>query len=352
LAPNDPPATPPATDLDALLAGLDALPARFEAELAGLGTEVAVRDAQARALKGPIAEGQAAIRQAPGPMKRTIGAALNKAKTAVESATAARLEALAREALDAELKRQVDVSLPGRAPRAGHLHILTQVRRDIVDIFRELGFEIAEGPQVETDFNNFEALNFPKDHPARDTQDTFFVSDDVVLRTHTSPVQIRTMLRQKPPVKVICPGQVYRRDDDPTHSRMFMQVEGLLVDRDVSMADLKGTLLHFVQRFFGQGIGLRFRPSFFPFTEPSAEVDMSCVFCGGKGCRLCKQTGWLEIGGSGMVDPEVFRAVGYDPEAVTGYAFGMGIERMAMLRHGINDIRLYYEGDVRFLRQF
>jgi phenylalanyl-tRNA synthetase alpha chain len=331
---------------------LAALPARFTEELASLGTEVAVRDAQARALKGPIAEGQAAIRQAPGPMKRTIGSTLNQAKTAVETAAAARLQALARESLDAELKRQIDVSLPGRAPRVGHLHILTQVRRDIVDIFRELGFEIAEGPQVETDFNNFEALNFPKDHPARDTQDTFFVSDDVLLRTHTSPVQIRTMLGQKPPVKVICPGQVYRRDDDPTHSRMFQQVEGLLVDRDVSMADLKGTLLHFVRRFFGPEIGLRFRPSFFPFTEPSAEVDMSCVFCGGKGCRLCKQTGWLEIGGSGMVDPEVFKAVGYDPEAVTGYAFGMGIERMAMLRHGINDIRLYYEGDVRFLRQF
>jgi phenylalanyl-tRNA synthetase alpha chain len=183
-------------------------------------------------------------------------------------------------------------------------------------------------------------------------QYTFYVSDDVVLRTHTSPVQIRTMLRQQPPVKVICPGLVYRRDDDPTHSRMFTQVEGLLVDRDVSMADLKGTLLHFVRRFFGGEIKLRFRPSFFPFTEPSAEVDMSCIFCGGAGCRLCKQSGWLEIGGSGMVDPEVFKAVGYDPEAVTGYAFGLGIERMAMLRHGINDIRLYYEGDVRFLQQF
>jgi phenylalanyl-tRNA synthetase alpha chain len=352
VASADPPATPNATDLDALLAVLDALPARFEAELAALGTDVAVRDAQARALKGPIAEGQAAIRQAPGPMKRTIGAALNKAKTAVEAAAAVRLEAIAREALDADLKRSIDVSLPGRATRAGHLHIITQVRRDIVDIFRELGFEIAEGPQVETDFNNFEALNIPKDHPARDMQDTFYVSDDVVLRTHTSPVQIRTMLRQKPPVKVICPGLVYRRDDDPTHSRMFTQVEGLLVDRDVSMADLKGTLLHFVRRFFGGEIKLRFRPSFFPFTEPSAEVDMSCIFCGGTGCRLCKQSGWLEIGGSGMVDPEVFKAVGYDPEAVTGYAFGLGIERMAMLRHGINDIRLYYEGDVRFLQQF
>jgi phenylalanyl-tRNA synthetase alpha chain len=352
VTPTAPPAEPPSPDLDALIQTLAALPARLEEELRALTSEAAIRDAQARALKGPIAAAQAAIRQAPGPMKRTIGAALNQAKTGVEAATAARLESLATELLDVDLKRQIDVTLPGRAPRAGHLHLITQVRRDLVAIFQELGFEIAEGPQVETDFNNFEALNIPKDHPARDMQDTFYVTDDVVLRTHTSPVQIRTMLATQPPVKIICPGQVYRRDDDPTHSRMFTQVEGLLVDRDVSMADLKGTLLHFVHRFFGADVKLRFRPSFFPFTEPSAEVDMSCIFCGGSGCRLCKQTGWLEIGGSGMVDPEVFKAVGYDPEAVTGYAFGLGIERMAMLRHGVNDIRLYYEGDVRFLRQF
>jgi phenylalanyl-tRNA synthetase alpha chain len=205
---------------------------------------------------------------------------------------------------------------------------------------------------VETDFNNFEALAMPKDHPARDMQDTFYVTGDVVLRTHTSPVQIRTMMARKPPLAIICPGTVYRRDDDPTHSPMFMQVEGLLVGQGVSLAQLKGTLLHFVHRFFGQDIGLRFRASYFPFTEPSAEVDLGCVFCRGAGCRTCKQSGYLEIGGAGMVDPEVFRHVGYDPEAVTGFAFGMGIDRMAMLRHGVSDIKLLYENDVRFLRQF
>jgi phenylalanyl-tRNA synthetase alpha chain len=340
----------PSPDVD--LSALEKLPAELEAELRQLTSEAAIRDAHARAVKGPIARVQALIRQAPPAQRKAIGAALNRAKQGVDAAYEQRLRALADEAREADLRRGIDVSLPGRSRAAGHLHILTQTRRAIEGIFRELGYEIAEGPQVETDFNNFEALNIPKDHPARDMQDTFYVSDDVVLRTHTSPVQVRTMLGRKPPVKVICPGIVYRRDDDPTHSPMFTQVEGLLVDRDVSMADLKGALLHFVRRFFGPDVALRFRASFFPFTEPSAEVDISCIFCRGKGCRVCKQTGWLEIGGSGMVDPEVFRAVGYDPEEVTGFAFGMGIERMAMLRHGVPDLRLYFEGDVRFLRQF
>jgi len=246
------------------------------------------------------------------------------------------------------------VTLPGRARRLGHLHPITLARREIEAIFAQIGFTVAVGPQVETDFHNFEALAMPKDHPARDMQDTFYVdgSPDVVLRTHTSPVQIRTMLAQKPPVRVIVPGTVYRRDDDATHSPMFNQVEGLCVDEGVTFADLKGVLLHFARRFFGDKIGVRLRPSFFPFTEPSAEIDFTCVFCGGKGCRTCKQTGWIEIGGSGMVDPEVFRHVGYDSEKYTGFAFGWGIDRMAMLKYGIDNIPLFFEGDVRFARQF
>jgi phenylalanyl-tRNA synthetase alpha chain len=345
---SDPPSSPPAPELSAL----EELPEQLAQELATLTSEAAIRDAHARAVKGPIARAQAMIRQAPPAQKKAIGAALNRAKQAVDAAYDARLRALADQARTADLERAIDVSLPGRGRGLGHLHILTQTRRAIEGVFRELGFDIAEGPQVETDFNNFEALNMPRNHPARDMQDTFYISDDVVLRTHTSPVQVRTMLAHQPPVKVICPGLVYRRDDDPTHSPMFSQVEGLLVDHDVSMADLKGTLLHFVKRFFGPDVGMRFRASFFPFTEPSAEVDISCIFCRGQGCRVCKQTGWLEIGGCGMVDPEVYRFVGYDPDAVTGFAFGMGVERMAMLRHGVPDLRLYFEGDVRFLRQF
>jgi phenylalanyl-tRNA synthetase alpha chain len=334
------------------LRALEELPVQLEEELRLLSSEASIRDAHARAVKGPIARAQAAIRQAPPAERKAIGAALNRAKQAVDALYEMRLRTLANDARASELRRAVDVSLPGRGSSVGHLHLLTQTRRVIAGIFGELGFEIAEGPQVETDFHNFAALNMPKDHPARDMQDTFYVTEDVLLRTHTSPVQVRSMLGRTPPVKVICPGFAYRRDDDPTHSPMFSQVEGLLVDRDVSMADLKGTLEHFVHRFFGPSVGMRYRPSFFPFTEPSAEVDIACIFCRGAGCRLCKQTGWLEIAGSGMVDPEVFRAVGYDPEAVTGFAFGMGMERMAMLRHGVPDIRLFFEGDVRFLRQF
>jgi phenylalanyl-tRNA synthetase alpha chain len=213
---------------------------------------------------------------------------------------------------------------------------------------------VAEGPQVETDFHNFEALAIPKDHPARDMADTFYVSDDVVLRTHTSPVQIRTMLAQPPPVKIIAPGVVYRKDDDATHSPMFTQIEGLLVDRVVRMSDLRGVLNHFVNRFFGEGLSLRFAPTYFPFVEPGVDVAMQCAFCrtGVPGCRVCKGTGYLEIGGAGMVHPRVFAHTGYDSEAYTGFAFGMGVERMAMLRHGISDIKHYYEGDVRFLQQF
>ena len=219
-------------------------------------------------------------------------------------------------------------------------------------VFAELDFVLAEGPQIETDWHTFEALAIPKDHPARDMQDTFYVSEEIVLRTHTSPVQVRTMLTQPPPIRIIAPGHVYRRDDDPTHSPMFTQIEGLAVDEGISFADLKGTLLHFVKRFFKKDLGIRLRPSYFPFVEPGAEVDMQCSFCGGSGCRICKQTGWVETGGAGMVDPDVFKNCGVDSERYTGFAFGMGLERMAMLRHGVNDIKFYYEGDLRFLEQF
>jgi len=246
----------------------------------------------------------------------------------------------------------VDVTLPGREPHRGHLHPITQVIKEVCQIFYGMGFRVVKGPNVELDYYNFEALNFPKDHPARDMQDTLYVSEKVVLRTHTSPIQVRVMERQKPPVSVIAPGKVYRRDSDVSHTPMFHQVEGLLVDRGVSFGDLKGTLTSFVHQMFGGDTALRFRPSFFPFTEPSAEVDIQCVICGGEGCRTCSHTGWLEILGAGMVDPEVYGFVDYDPEIYSGFAFGMGIERIAMLKYGIDDIQLFFRNDMRFLRQF
>jgi len=246
----------------------------------------------------------------------------------------------------------IDVTLPGRRPPRGHIHPLTLVLTDVCRIFERMGFIVVSGPNVELDYYNFEALNIPKDHPARDMQDTFYVSEDVVLRTHTSPIQIRVMEKQGPPVAVIAPGKVYRRDSDVSHTPMFHQVEGLLVDRGVTMGDLKGTLTGFVHQMFGEDVDLRFRPSFFPFTEPSAEVDIRCVICSGNGCRTCGGTGWLEILGSGMVDPAVFGFVEYDPELYTGFAFGMGIERIAMLKYGIDDIQLFFRNDMRFLRQF
>ncbi len=246
----------------------------------------------------------------------------------------------------------IDVSLPGRAVPTGYLHPITQVNNRMCDIFSSLGFDIAEGPEVESDYYNFEALNFPKDHPARDMQDTFFVSEDVVLRTHTSPMQIRTMEKNPPPVRIVCPGKVYRCDSDLTHTPMFHQVEGLLVDENISFGDLKGVLTTFVHQMFDEQTSLRFRPSFFPFTEPSAEVDILCVMCRGKGCRVCSQTGWIEILGSGMIHPALYENVGYDADRYTGFAFGMGVERVAMLKYGIDDIRKFFENDMRFLEQF
>jgi len=247
----------------------------------------------------------------------------------------------------------VDVTLPGVEYSRGTLHPIESTLRDFKQIFHRLGFSVAEGPEIETQWRNFDALNFPPEHPARDMQDTFFLKNDSVLRTHTSPVQVRLMLEEKPPIRSIMPGRVYRNEAiDAGHYCLFHQVEGLYVDKNVTMGELKATLELFCREYFGENVKLRFRPSFFPFTEPSSEMDVSCFLCGGKGCRVCKQTGWLEIGGCGMVDPNVFKAVNIDSEAYTGYAFGMGIERIAMMKYGITDIRLLFENDVRFLKQF
>ncbi len=246
----------------------------------------------------------------------------------------------------------IDITLPGRTAKMGAMHPVTQVTEEISDIFLRLGFDIAESPEVETDYYNFEALNIPKYHPARDMQDTFYVSENIVLRTHTSPSQPRTMEKQQPPVRIISPGRVFRCDSDITHTPMFHQVEGLVVDENISFGDLKGILTTFIHQFFDKETSLRFRPSFFPFTEPSAEVDIRCVMCKGKGCRICSKTGWLEILGSGMVHPAVFEMAGYDTDKYTGFAFGVGLERLAMLKYGIDDIRKFFENDIRFLRQF
>ena len=246
----------------------------------------------------------------------------------------------------------LDVSLPGRSMRPGALHPVSQINDEICSIFTKLGFDVAEGPEVEHDYYNFEALNFPKNHPARDMQDTFFISEEIVLRTHTSPLQVRIMEQTSPPVRVIAPGRVFRCDSDLTHTPMFHQVEGLLVDKGISFGDLKGILTTFVHQMFDTQTSLRFRPSFFPFTEPSAEVDILCVICRGKGCRVCSRTGWLEVLGSGMVHPAVFENVGYDTSTYSGFAFGMGVERIAMLKYRIDDIRRFFESDFRFLNQF
>jgi len=285
--------------------------------------------------------------------RREIGKKANEVKEDLEKRIEETLLRIRERERSEALKREkIDVTLPGRKIPAGKKHPITQIFDEVIDIFSRLGFEVAEGPEVELDYYNFEALNIPKGHPAREMQATFFISDDVVLRTHTSPMQVRTMEKKRPPVRVICPGAVYRCDSDPTHSPMFHQVEGLLVDKGITFADLKGVLTVFVHQMFGKETRLRFRPSFFPFTEPSAEIDIECFICGGKGCGVCSHTGWLEILGSGMVDPAVYSFVNYDPEEVTGFAFGLGIERIAMLKFGINDIRLFFTNDLRFLKQF
>ncbi len=283
------------------------------------------------------------------------GQLANEVRQSIETELGRKTEALKEEEKLGRLQEEtIDVTLPGRPFQVGRRHPLIMVLDEIKDIFLGLGFEIAEGPEVELDYYNFEALNFPPDHPARDMQDSFYIDEGILLRTHTSPVQPRLMEKRAPyiPVKAIGPGKVYRRDDDATHSPMFHQVEGFIIDKNISFSDLKGILLIVVRQMFGEDREIRLRPSFFPFTEPSAEVDVSCIMCNGKGCRVCSNTGWLEILGAGMIHPNVLKMSGYDPEEVTGFAFGIGIERVAMLKYGIDDLRLLFDNDKRFLAQF
>ncbi len=284
-----------------------------------------------------------------------IGQLVNDVRHVLEQAITEKEALLSQKALEQRLaSEKIDITLPGRKQVLGHRHPITLTMDRIKRTFLHMGFDIAEGPEIENDYYNFEALNLPKDHPARDMQDSFYFSDEFLLRTQTSPMQARMMQSLPPntPIRMIAPGKVYRRDYDATHSPMFHQVEGLVVDKQISLADLKGTLELFLKEIFGSSVSVRFRPSFFPFTEPSAEVDVSCVICGGKGCRVCKQSGWLEILGSGVVHPRVLEMSGYDPNLVSGFAFGMGVERIAMLYYGIDDLRLFFENDMRFIRQF
>ncbi|RQD77249.1 MAG: phenylalanine--tRNA ligase subunit alpha [Candidatus Syntrophonatronum acetioxidans] len=284
-----------------------------------------------------------------------IGKLANQVKEEISRLIEERKEFIKEKERELELgQERIDVTLPGIRPPVCRPHPLTLIMEEIQEIFLGMGFTIADGPEIETDYYNFEALNIPKEHPARDMQDSFYITEEILLRTHTSPVQIRTMERVAPeiPLRIIAPGKVFRRDDDATHSPMFHQVEGFAVDEDISMGDLKGTLLLFAQQIFGESLEIRLRPSFFPFTEPSAEVDISCVICGGDGCRVCGQTGWLEVLGAGMIHPRVLEVSGYDPSKVTGYAFGMGVERIAMLKYNIDDLRLFFTNDLRMLKQF
>ncbi|WNO07838.1 phenylalanine--tRNA ligase subunit alpha [Teredinibacter sp. KSP-S5-2] len=281
------------------------------------------------------------------------GAEINKAKVAVQDEINQRKIALENEAISKKLEQEkIDVTLGGRSGEIGGRHPVSRTLQRIEAIFSAVGYKVAEGPEIEDDFHNFEALNIPSHHPARAMHDTFYVDEKHVLRTHTSPVQIRTMLKQQPPIQVVCPGRVYRCDSDITHTPMFHQVEGLVVDKNISFADLKGTVDQFLKAFFEKDVPVRFRPSYFPFTEPSAEVDIQCSGCSGKGCRICKNTGWIEVMGCGMVHPNVFKSCDLDPEQYTGFAFGMGVERLAMMRYGVNDLRLFFENDLRFLQQF
>ena len=334
---------------------LEEIRQRAEKDLETVGEEVNLQTLKAKYLgrSGIITELLKGLRDVTPSDRRHMGKLLNEVKLYLEELFDRKLKSIKEEKWNkALLKERLDVTLPGRGVRIGAKHPVTQVMEEIICIYERMGFQVEEGPEVELDYYNFEALNIPRDHPARDMQDTFYISEGIVLRTHTSPVQIRVMERQKPPVKIIAPGKVYRCDSDISHTPMFHQVEGLLVDEKVTFGDLKGVLTEFARLMFGVDLSVRFRPSFFPFTEPSAELDIECVICGGKGCRVCKDTGWLEILGCGMVDPEVFKSVNYDRNKYSGFAFGLGVERIAMLKFGINDIRLFFENDIRFLRQF
>jgi len=303
--------------------------------------------------KGLITEQMKALGGLPPEARKEVGARINQARDRFAAALEARKSELEAEALEQRLASEtLDVTLPGRGQRTGGLHPVTLTMRRIAALFERIGFEVVEGPEVEDDYHNFEALNIPASHPARAMHDTFYFDAHTLLRTHTSPVQVRVMESRTPPLRVIAPGRVYRCDSDLTHTPMFHQVEGFLVDENVSFADLRGILDEFLRLFFEKDVQVRFRPSYFPFTEPSAEVDIECVMCGGKGCRVCGQSGWLEVMGCGMIHPRVFGFVDIDPERYTGFAFGLGVERMAMLRYGINDLRLFFENDLKFLKQF
>jgi len=334
---------------------LESLVTRTLADI-GSSADLAALDAVRVAVlgkKGALTELLKGLGKLPADERRAAGAAINEAKQRVESALEARRDELDAALLQRELATgAIDVTLPGRGQAVGGLHPVTRARLRIESIFRRAGFTVAEGPEVEDDFHNFEALNIPADHPARAMHDTFYFGDGRLLRTHTSPVQIRAMKLSGVPIRLIAPGPVYRRDSDLTHTPMFHQVEGLVIDEHISLANLKGVLSGFAEQFFEKPRGLRFRPSYFPFTEPSAEVDIQCVLCDGAGCRVCKQTGWLEILGCGMVHPNVLTACGVDATRWQGYAFGMGIERLAMLRYAVTDLRLFFDNDLRFLAQF
>jgi phenylalanyl-tRNA synthetase alpha chain len=338
-----------------MIKDLEELQKKAEEELSRAGTEEELLVIKTKYLgrKGLLTGLLRNITSLPTEERALFGKRSNEVKDILTAKIEDILQDIASRKRDETLLRErIDVTLPGRGIRYGRIHPVTQVSREICDIFAGLGFSVVEGPEVELDYYNFEALNIPKDHPARDMQDTFYVEENIVLRTHTSPVQIRTMEKQKPPVRILSPGRVYRPDSDVSHTPMFHQIEGLLVDRGITFGDLKGVLTFFIKKVFGEETAIRFRPSFFPFTEPSAEVDIQCVMCHGTGCRVCGQSGWLEILGSGMVDPEVFKNVGYDPEEVSGFAFGLGLERIAMLKYGVSDIRLFFENEWRFLEQF
>lgn len=306
--------------------------------------------------KGPITEVLRGMGQLSKEERPVVGQKGNEVREAIQERLEKKTKTLADQALKEKLEKEtLDVTLPGRKVQRGAKHPLTSVVEEIEDIFIGMGFEVTEGPEVETDYYNFEAMNLPKDHPARDMQDSFYVSSDLLLRTQTSPVQARSMERHhgEGPVKIICPGKVYRRDDDDaTHSHQFMQIEGLMVDENIRMSDLKGVLETFVKKYFGEEREIRLRPSYFPFTEPSAELDVSCGICAGEGCRICKHTGWIEVLGCGMVHPRVLEMSGFDPEVYSGFAFGMGVERFSLLKYGIDDIRHFYTNDMRFLKQF
>lgn len=340
------------------MSDIEQLVVQATAEFAGIGDAAALEQAKARYLgkSGSVTELLKGLGKLEPEARRQAGATINSAKERIEAALNARRETLRQEALEAQLKAEaLDITLPGRGLPTGGLHPVTRTLERIEALFRSIGFDVADGPEIEDDFHNFTALNTPENHPARSMHDTFYLENapGLLLRTHTSPIQVRFMETHKPPIRVIAPGRVYRVDSDATHSPMFHQVEGLWIDEDVSFADLKGVFTDFLRNFFEKpDLRTRFRPSFFPFTEPSAEIDMSCVFCDGNGCRVCSHTGWLEIAGSGMVHPNVLKAVGIDSEKYIGFAFGMGPDRLTMLRYGVNDLRLFFDGDLRFLSQF